>query len=66
VGVKGGKTMIFELIRGSRASPGARGRALLQKPIRPGQGPCVSVGFRGFLVAFLGSPADFPALPALF
>ncbi len=41
-------------------------RALMQTPLKSGQGPPVSVGFRRFLVVFLGFPAGFLALPALF
>ncbi len=35
-------------------------RALIQKPLRLGQGPWASVGFQNVGVGFLGFPAGFP------
>ncbi len=40
--------------------------ALIQKPFRSGQGPCASVGLRGFWPFSLGFRPGCLALPALF
>ncbi len=40
-------------------------RALIQKPLRSGQGSLSFCGFSEFVVGFLGFPAGVPALPAL-
>ncbi len=62
-GGEGRKPNFFELIV---ASPGAQREGFnTETPLRSGQVPWVSVGYSRCVVAFLGLPAGFLALPAL-
>ncbi len=49
-----------------RLKPPCTVRALMQKPPRLGEGSLVFCGFSRLLVVFLGLPASFPTLRALF
>ena len=53
--------MVFELILGPRAFPGARGEGFDTETLEVGAGSLSFCRFLCFLLVFLGFPAGFPA-----
>ncbi len=65
-GVQGRKLVVFDLILGLRASPGARGESFDTEALQGGTRSLSFCSILNFWVVFRGLPAGFPTLPALF